>query len=359
MKKISIRPVWTIQDPEHPPLPARLIELLVQVHAQGSLMTAARHLGLSYRHAWDLVRQGEAHFQAPLVLMERGKGSTLTELGVKIVWADHRIMARLKPALDSLASELAAELHRAARGAAPLLRVQASHGFAIERLIERLTQEGVRIELHYASSAAATAALHDGECDVAGLHVPLGPMQDAALAHYGRWLVGEELTIIDIARRRQGLMVRAGNPKEVFGLADLTRPGVRFINRQLGSGTRLLLEGLLKARGIAGADIVGFEQGEYTHAAVAAYVASGMADVGFGLETPARHFKLDFVPLASERYFLLCRSAAMDSPMMERVLDVLRDPVFRQTLGALPGYDASTAGAVCTLEQAFPALHAL
>jgi molybdate-binding protein len=81
--------------------------------------------------------------------------------------------------------------------------------------------------------------------------------------------------------------------------------------------------------------------------------------VGFGLETPARHFKLDFVPLASERYFLLCRSAAMDSPMMERVLDVLRDPVFRQTLGALPGYDASTAGAVCTLEQAFPALHAL
>jgi molybdate transport repressor ModE-like protein len=358
MKKISIRPVWTIQDPDHPPLPSRLIELLVQVHARGSLMTAARELGLSYRHAWDLVRQGEAHFQAPLVLMERGKGSTLTELGEKIVWADHRIMARLKPALDSLASELAAELHRASREPSTLLRVQASHGFAMERLMQHLAQDGLRIELNYSGTAAAVAALRDGECDLAGFHLPLGPLQDTVLAHYGPWLGDEALSLIDVATRRQGLMVRAGNPKEVFSLADLSRPGVRFINRQPGSGSRLLLEALLKAQGLAGAGIAGFEHGEYTHAAVAAYVASGMADVGFGLETPARQFKLDFVPLASERYFLLCRTQALASPAIAAVLAALRDPAFAQALGALPGYDAAIAGRVSTLHESYPALRA-
>lgn len=353
MKQISIRPVWTIQDPGGPALPARLIELLVQVHEQGSLLAAARALGLSYRHAWDLVRQGEAQFNAPLLRMERGKGSQLTDLGGKIVWADHRILARLKPALDSLASELAAEIGRAVSDAPALLRLHASHGFAVERLIERLTQQGLRLELTYGSSTAAAAALHDGDCDAAGFHIPLGPAQDAALAHYRRWLAGEDLTIIDIAVRRQGLMVRAGNPKEIFSLADLARPQVRFINRQAGSGTRLLLEALLKAQGVDPGQIAGFEQGEYTHAAVAAYVASGMADVGFGLEPPARHFKLDFVPLAHERYFLLCRDALMDTPPMRTVLQTLRDPAFQAVVGALPGYDASVAGQVRPWREGF------
>ncbi len=359
MKQVSIRPLWTIQEPEGPPLSPRLIELLVQVQAQGSLLTAARQMGLSYRHAWDLVRQGEQQFQAPLLLMARGKGSTLTALGEKIVWADHRIVARLKPVLDSLASELAAEIRKALSDAPTLLRIHASHGFAIERLVQHLTRDGVHLELNYGSSAASAAALHDGDCDAAGFHIPLGAMQDSALAHYARWLADMELTIIDLAVRRQGLMVRAGNPKEVFSLQDLARGDVRFINRQAGSGTRLLLEGLLRAQGIDSTQIAGFEQGEYTHAAVAAYVASGMADVGFGLEPPARHFKLDFVPIASERYFLLCRNDVMDSPAIQVVLAALREPAFRQDLSALPGYDASTAGTVSALETSYPSIAGL
>ncbi len=353
MKQVSIRPVWTIQDADGRTLPARLIELLVQVHDQGSLLLAAKQLGLSYRHAWDLVRQGEEQFGAQLLNMERGKGSTLTPLGARIVWAEHRILARLKPVLDTLASELEGELRGALREAPAALRLHASHGFAIERLIERLSADGVQVAFSYASSSAALAALREGDCDAAGLHVPIGPMQSTILAHYGGWLEGLDLTLVDIATRRQGLMVRSGNPKEIFALGDLARPGVRFINRQQGSGTRLLLEGLLRAQDIAPARIAGFEQGEYTHAAVAAYVASGMADVGFGLETPARHFKLDFVPIASERYFLLCRDDVMDTPPMRHVLRALLEPAFRDTLAALPGYDPATAGRVSKLDQAF------
>mgnify|MGYP003351334454 CR=1 FL=1 len=105
--------------------------------------------------------------------------------------------------------------------------------------------------------AAAAAALREGDCDVAGLHIPIGPMEDMALAHYRPWLSGMALSLVDIATRRQGLMVRPGNPKELYSLADLTRPSVRFINRQVGSGTRLLLEGLLKAQDIATTRIAG------------------------------------------------------------------------------------------------------
>jgi molybdate-binding protein len=285
--------------------------------------------------------------------MERGRGSTLSPLGEKLAWADQRITARLKPALESLASELATEIERAGASLGPSLRVHASHGFAIEKLIARLAQDGLRVELTYGSSTASAAALHDGACDAAGFHIPEGPMQAAALAHYGRWLAGEEFTVIDIAQRRQGLMVAAGNPKKIYGLADLARPGVRFINRQAGSGTRFLLDGLLAAEGIASDHIAGYEHGEYTHAAVAAYVASGMADTGFGLEPPARQFKLDFLPLARERYFLLCRTALLDTPGITGVLAALRDPAFRAELDGLPGYDAAIAGRVTPLASAF------
>jgi molybdate transport repressor ModE-like protein len=353
MKRISIKPVWTLHDTDRPPLPPRLIDLLVQVQAQGSLLAACQQLGLSYRHAWDLVRQGEAHFGTPLLNMERGKGSTLTALGQKLVWADHRITARLTPVLESLASELAHEISRLTEGGEGGLRLQASHGFAIEKLVQTLKAGGLRVDHQYGSSTAAVAALRDGACDLAGLHLPVGPQQAAVLAHYTRWLDGEPLVVIDIATRRQGLMVAGGNPQKIYELGDLARSDVRFISRQAGSGTRLLLEGLLQSAGLASTRIAGFEQGEFTHAAVAAYVASGMADVGFGLEAPARHFKLDFIPLASERYFLLCRETALGSPALQQVLAALHSPAFAEAVNALPGYRASDPGRVLPLALAF------
>jgi molybdate transport repressor ModE-like protein len=355
MKRIAIKPVWTLHDSARPPLPPRLIDLLVQVQAEGSLLAACHVQGLSYRHAWDLVRQGEAHFDSSLLHMERGKGSTLTALGAKLVWADHRINARLKPVLESLASELAAEIGQVLSGQPAGLRLQASHGFAIEKLVEALQAAGLAVDHHYGSSTAAVAALRDGACDVAGLHVPQGPQQAAVLAHYSRWLDGEALVLIDIATRRQGLMVAEGNPKKIYELADLARGDVRFISRQAGSGTRLLLEGLLADAGVASTQIAGFEQGEFTHAAVAAYVASGMADAGFGLEAPARHFKLDFVPLASERYFLLCRESALAGDALQAVLATLRSDRYIAAVNALQGYRASHTGRVTPLALAFGA----
>lgn len=356
MHEVTIRPQWTIRRGAGPSLAPRVLEVLVRVHEHGSLSAACRAAGVSYRHAWDLIRQGEALFGQPLMLMERGKGSTLTALGEKLVWADRRIAARLSPVLDSLASELGAEIGKVLASPPSLLRIHASHGFAVQALHSFLAAANVPTELRYCGSQEAVASLHNGGCDVAGFHVPLGEFESAAIAHYGPWLTPGSQRIINVATRRQGLMVAANNPKKIYTLEDLTRPGVRFINRQAGSGTRYLLDLLLQKEGVAASQIRGYEQCELTHAAVAAFVASDMADAGYGIETPARQFKLDFVPSQTERYFLLCNVASIESPTVQGMLAILRSDAFTSAVDQLAGYQVNDSGSVHELGEAFEAL---
>jgi molybdate transport repressor ModE-like protein len=353
MHQVSIRPQWTISDAEGESLSPRLLELLAQVHDCGSLSGACKDSGASYRHAWSLVRQGEQQIGASLLRMERGKGSTLTPLAEKLVWAGHRITARLTPLLQTLASELEVEIGRVLSSGHDVLRVHASHGFAIEKLLDALVASQVPVERRYVGSQEAVASLHDGGCDLASFHLPQGEFEARAFAHYAPWIDAGGTCIIHLASRRQGLMVAPGNPLKIYEVADLAQPGVRFVNRQRGAGTRFLLDCLLEKANIAPSRIAGYEQGESTHAAVAAYVASGMADVGFGVEPPARRFKLDFMPVAMERYFLLCHESALALPALQAALAILRSPAFQDTVNRLPGYAALDCGQVETLQRAF------
>ena len=250
MYKVSIQPQWTIRHADGMALSPKLLALLLQVHESGSLSAACRQHGASYRHAWELVRTGEAMFGAPLLRMERGKGSSLTELGETLVWADRRIAARLDPALASLSSELEVEIERVVSANPPPLRVHASHGFAVETMFEAMARRQVSVERKYVPSVDAVASLHDGGCDLAGFHVPLGDFEGRILAEYARWLDPATCRVVCTVKRRQGLMVAAGNPLKIYDVRDLARPEVRFINRQRGSGTRLLLECMLEQAGM-------------------------------------------------------------------------------------------------------------
>ena len=157
MHSISIQPQWTLRA-DGRALPSRLLALLLQVHEHGSLSAACVQLGLSYRHAWDMVRQGDALFGAPLLTMARGKGSRLSPLGERLVWAERRIHARLAPMLDTLASELETELRSVSSSPASPLRIHASHGFAIEQLVDALQRAGVALERKYVGTQEALAA---------------------------------------------------------------------------------------------------------------------------------------------------------------------------------------------------------
>lgn len=359
MHQVSIKPQWTIGRPDGPALAERTVALLVSVAEHGSLLKACQAMGVSYRHAWQLIRQGEELLGAPLLHMARGKGSSLSPLAEKLVWADRRIAARLSPMLDSLASELQAEIDRVLMSVPPLLRIHASHGFAIETLHDTLGRAGVVTELRYCGSTEAVASLHMGGCEVAGFHVPIGEFEVEAVAHYAQWLKPMSQKVIGIATRRLGLMVAKDDPKKIYGIRDLARPDLHFINRQSGSGTRFLLDLLLRKEGVDPARVHGYEQCELTHAAVAAYVASGMADVGFGVETPARKFKLDFVPVQTERYFLLCEERSLEAPPVREMLTIIRSAEFRAAVNRLPGYQADeTTGLVSDLRATFPTLKA-
>lgn len=362
MHRVSIQPKWTIGPPAGASLADRTVSLLVGVAEHGSLLKACEAARVSYRHAWQLIRAGEALLGVPLLRMERGKGSTLTPLAEKLVWADRRIEARLSPMLDSLASELQAEIDRVLTSLpspSSLLRIHASHGFAIQALHEALGRAGIVTELRYCGTSEAVASLSMGGCEVAGFHVPQGEFEDTAVAHYGQWLKPGSQRLINVATRRLGLMVAKGDPRKIYGMRDLVRPELRFINRQSGSGTRFLLDLLLRKEGLEPSRVHGYEHCELTHAAVAAYVASGMADVGFGVETPARQFKLDFVPIQTERYFLVCETRSLDEPAMQEMLATIKGGAFKAQVDRLPGYQVdASAGEVMDMRSVFPSLRA-
>ncbi|NCV85713.1 MAG: LysR family transcriptional regulator [Oxalobacteraceae bacterium] len=355
MHKVSIKPQWTISDADGQNLTPRLLELLAEVQGHGSLSGSCKKTGASYRHAWSLIRQGEAQLGMPLLNMERGKGSTLTPLAEKLVWAGHRINARLTPMLETLASELESEIGRLLSSNSETLRVHASHGFAVEKMIENLKASGLQVERKYVGSIEAVASLQEGACEIAGFHIPQGEFEETGFKHYSRWLIPKQSRIIHVATRRQGFMVASGNPHKIYEVQDLTRKGLRFVNRQPSSGTRFLLECFLKKAQVDPSQIAGYEQAEFTHAAVAAYVASGMADVGFGVQTAAERFKLDFIPLACERYFFAVNAESLDQPGMRQVIDVVRSNSFRDAVHQLAGYDATDTGEILTLSQAFNA----
>jgi molybdate transport repressor ModE-like protein len=351
---VAINPQWTIAGASGQALAPKVLELLAQVAQHGSLAAACKTMGISYRHTWSLLRQAEAQLGAPLLTMARGKGSTLSPLAEKLVWAGHRIHARLTPMLETLASELEGEIGRTFSLESTALRVHASHGFAVEKLLQSLHEQGAGVDRKYVGSLEAVASLHAGSCDLAGFHIPQGAFEAQAYAHYAKWFSAKDNRIIHVATRRQGLFVAKGNPKKIYHVTDLARKGIRFINRQPSSGTRFLLECFLKKEAVQPDAIAGFEQAEFTHAAVAAYVASGMADAGFGVETPAQRFKLDFIPLCTERYFLLCKHTDLTRPALQAVLAILASDAFQSAVNGLAGYTAEKCGEVETLQKAFP-----
>ena len=356
MLHIRIRPQWQLAlagaDVAEGLDSTALLALLAAVQDTGSLAQAARSLGGSYRHAWGQVQRAQALFGQPLVAGGRGKGSVLTPLALKLIWADKRISARLSPLLESLASELEGELARNDPHSRAL-RLNASHGFAVAALVEQLEALDLPVELRYRNSLESVAALARGECDLAGFHIPIGEYEQHAARRYRPWLNPQAHRLVHLAVRRQGLFVAQGNPKQIKGLPDLARPGVRFVNRPEGSGTRVLTELLLQQAGLHPRQVTGYDDTEFTHSAVAAFIASGMADAGIGVQTAALRFNLPFIPLLKERYYLAVPTALLQEAPVLQTLALMRTPEFRARIAALTGYEAGETGRVLTLAEAF------
>jgi molybdate transport repressor ModE-like protein len=329
------------------PLDARLLPLLEAIAASGSLAAAVDTKGISYRAAWGILRDWQARLGTALVLLERGRGASLTAAGRQLLEAHRAAQRHLAGALPALAIEVGGTLRPHGRGATLRLRIAASHDLALAAFAgEALARERLDLDLSFMGSLRALEEFDAGRVPVAGFHVPVGGRVARSRTPFLRFLDARRDRLVRLVDRDQGLILPRGNPQHVRTLAEAAVRGLRFVNRQRGSGTRLVVDQLLAAARIEPRRLAGYTREEFTHAAVAATVASGGADVGFGLHAAAAEYGLAFVPIVRERYFLAVRARGLEAPALERLRSALRAPAFAALLAGIPGYAGAGAGEV-------------
>jgi molybdate-binding protein/DNA-binding transcriptional regulator YhcF (GntR family) len=226
------------------------------------------------------------------------------------------------------------------------LVIVASHDLALNMLVSRLRQKNpeIKIDVTYAGSLGGLIALQEGRADLAGIHLLDAETGEYNYPYVKHLLPGREMAIVHLAYRIQGLMFAAGNPKQIKSIEDLRRPDITLINRQTGSGTRILLDQELRKLGIAPSDLRGYEREVDTHLAVAKSIAQGEADVGLGIEAAARACHIDFLPLHRERYDLVMAIENHRNKKLAPLLGVIASKDFRKAVTEAGGYDTSQSG---------------
>lgn len=198
----------------------------------------------------------------------------------------------------------------------------------------------------HVGSMGGIMAVRRGETHIAGTHLLDESDGSYNTAFIKRYFPNGGVRLVECVGRSQGLMLQKGNPKNITSIADLKGEGIRYVNRQKGSGTRILIDYLCKKEGINTDEIYGYEREEFTHTSVAAQIVSDTADAGMGIYSAAKLYDLDFLPICMEQYDLLIPDYAWDSPMVQRLLEVLRSDAFRERISALGGYELDSPGRV-------------
>jgi len=300
----------------------------------------ASHLGLEEFLRVTLGRVGEKLVAVPLA---RGAGVITT-----MVHADG--LLRIPSLVEGLnaGDEAEVELLRPMKDIENTILCTGSHDLAIGVLEDRLklSHPELKIAATNVGSLGGLLALERGETHIAGTH-----LLDTASGVYDipdikKTIPKVPLVLVHLAQREQGILVARGNPKSISGLKDLLKPGMRFVNRQTGSGTRVLLDHELKKLHIRPAAIAGYEREEFTHMAVGVAIASDLADAGLGVRAAATALGLDFIPVSDEEYDLVVARQFYESERGAKLLRIIRSDGFKRAVAALGGYDTERAAEV-------------
>ena len=330
-----------------------LIALLQAVAQRGSISAAARDLGLSYRHVWGELKRWEEVMGQELIVWEKGQSAKLTEFGTKLMWAERQTQARLAPQIEALRADLERTFAVAFDPDAHVLTLYASHDDALPRLREHAASHGLHLDMRFCGSVDAIRALNEGRCTLAGFHTQTEPGKHAQEAYHHLLQPGLH-KIIGFASRTQGLIVAPGNPMQLHSLADVARTQARFVQRSLGTGTRVLLDDLLQHAQLRNASLNCNPDAEPSHTALAEAISAGRGDVGLGLESTARARGLDFVALTQEHFHLVCLKSALDTAATQALRQVLSTTEWLSQLNALAGYQSDHSGEVQSLRALLP-----
>jgi len=313
--------------PERPATTARLARKLASV------------IGMD---DWVRVRLGRVEGEMVATPLPRGAG-VLTSL----VRADGLLLVPAELEGHHSGERVRVELLRGLGEIGRTIVAIGSHDLVLDMAASALRADDPLITLASSNvgSLGGLVALRDGLCHLAGSHL-LDPATGEYTLPFVDKLVGDgpEMAVIRLVHRDQGLIVPAGNPAGLDGVEDLTRPGLRYVNRQRGAGTRALLDHELARRGIDPAGVSGYSREEHTHLAVAAAVAAGRADTGMGILAAARAFGLGFVPVAKEPYDLVLRASTLADALLAPLWTLLDRPDFRAGVEALGGYSCAETG---------------
>lgn len=294
----------------------------------------------------------ELHRSSPLTVEEAAKilkvsKYTLYELIKRGEIPVQRIGRQIRIDPGSLVSHTS---HSAASDNISPLKIQfiGSHEPVVELLADFLSSSSPpsNLALSFDGSMIGLLALYRRQCQISGIHLWDEKTESYNLPFVDYALPGESVILINLVQRVQGLIVQPGNPLQLRSIEDLQQAGVRFINRQKGSGTRLRLDASLREGNISSDKINGYENEVQTHYAVASYVANNKADVGIGVQSAAYRMGLDFVPLFNERYDLIAHKEITKTTFWQSLTTILNSHSFKIAIARQVGYDTSLTGKI-------------
>ena len=303
--------------------------LLREVQRGKTIQSAAEALDVSYRTLWNQLKVAEKALGTPLLLSTKGHGSKLSPAAESFL----NSVAEMERRFDRVSQD---EVRRLSGELSSLINprpVRWVFCSSSDPLIEQVIDGFAHIDYQTMGSGQALERLLSGDADIAGFHLP----DQDSLVQVQAHLKSAGMMAYPVMRRTQGLMVSTGNPLRIKKLVDLARPEVRFINRQKGAGTRLLLDTLMEKEGIRSDRIRGYRHEEFTHTAVATAIMAGTADAALGLKYIAAQFRLGFVPLEEETFYLAMSTKVHASKPIQKFIQSLQALAAKQV-----GYRAAT-----------------
>lgn len=221
-----------------------------------------------------------------------------------------------------------------------------SHDPLLDELADliHLVNRKMFVSSTHVGSMGGIMAIKRGEAHAAGIHLLDTQNGEYNLSYLRKHFPNKDVCLIRCVGRQQGLMVQKGNPLNIQGIADLTKEGLRYVNRQKGSGTRILIDYLCEKEGIDTNTIYGYDREELTHNSVAVQIASGSADAGMGIYSAAMLYDLDFIPICIEEYDLLIPAFAWNTPLVQQLVSVLKSDAFKDRITAMGGYTLDRPG---------------
>jgi len=320
--------VWLEEDGRYL-LGEREGRILEGIKKFGSFMATAKSLGMTYAHVWIVVDELSKRVGEPVVRAQRGGetggGATLTDAGNRLLEEYKALEEKVSSFLGSKKEFIFLEFKR------PDLSIIGSSCVGVKILAEMV--KGFSTEVVEVGSTAGLTAIMLGEADVAGIHLFDEESKTYNVPFVRRAWPSGMAVLIRGYTREQGLMVKRGNPKDIRSVEDLGRRGVRLINRNLGSGTRELLDRLLREHRIAAKDVKGYDFEVRTHEEVARAVEEGRADVGLGLRATASVLGLDFMKICDESFDFVAERRRLGKPSVRAFIEALKSPRFKEELG--------------------------